>query len=154
MPKQTSLRLPDDVWLALEERTRQSDRTRSQLVVEALRVYLGLRDAGEIQTGYSADLESRLEDAIARIERLENAAQTTPAHPEASRQSIPKHPDASHARTDGETFTIAELCERYGWERSNAARSARANGWVKVGKSGRQTLWRRAEVNADTSRDL
>lgn len=45
--------------------------------------------------------------------------------------------------TNSETFTTAELAARYGWSHSNAARSARDNGWVAVGKRGKSKLWRR-----------
>lgn len=150
---QTSIRLPDTLLQALDSEAVETGKKRSQLIIEAIEQYLRFKDAEGIQTGYSADLESRLTDAIARIERLENAAKTTPAHPIASRQSIPLHPNASQGTPPGATHpdavTIAELRDRFGWEKSNAARKAESAGWQKVGKRGKQTLWVNAAPDVD-----
>lgn len=48
----------------------------------------------------------------------------------------------SETPTETETLTTGQLCDRYGWNSKNAARSAKRLGWVPVGSSGRQTLWR------------
>jgi len=43
------------------------------------------------------------------------------------------------------TYTTSQLIERYGWNKSNAARSARSQGWIEVGKRGKEKLWARGD---------
>jgi hypothetical protein len=84
---------------------------------------------------------SKLSEAIERIERLEKFTGCIPLGSDES-QPPAKITAIDSPASIQEIFTTSQLSERFGWSKTNAVRTARANGWTEAGKRGREKLWR------------
>ncbi len=142
-PKRTiSIRLGDDLLDRLDRNATQYGVTRTEIIESIL---LGAIDSWspapvppETVSGAIEDIRLELAEIFERLDRLDRVAAAPTETPTETEPAI-----VTETQTETtETLTTGQLCDRYGWTTKNAARSAKRLGWVPVGKSGRETVWR------------
>ena len=143
-PKRTiSIRLGDDLLDRLDRNATQYAVSRTEIIESILQQAIDTWSPAaapvppETVSGAIEDIRLELTEIFERLDRLDRvaaAAAPTPTPTETEPAIIAAAPT--------ETLTTGQLCDRYGWTMKNAARSAKRLGWVPVGKSGRETVWR------------
>lgn len=133
-----SIRLPQELADRLGEVSTRYEMTRTAVLIEILAGAIDTYSPATHQqsilqhdtlSGAIEALRIELDETIERVDRLERATR------------LATQPAKQTAQSDGETFTTRELAARFGWDATNAARNARKNGWVEVGRSGRTVVW-------------
>jgi hypothetical protein len=140
---QTSIRLNDEIWAALDRVIVQTGESRTALIQKALEQFLGLASSG----AGSSDNAQVIEAIVDRLDRLEATVfashQDPPAHPE----HIPSIPTASQAYPpDG--LTQKAVLATIGVSRSTARDRAKKAGlslaeWIEANSRYRRSgkLW-------------
>jgi predicted transcriptional regulator len=137
-----TIRLPETIAAKLSEVADRHEVTRTAILLDLLATGLDDWQPARQRTappdvarldGAIEVLRLELTEAIERIDRLERQANAQ-RRPTVSAQPRP-------TASDGKTFTTQELADRFGWDATNAARYARRDGWIEVGKQGKSILW-------------